>query len=66
MRINNSGDMILSGTLGFGSSTQQFSLYLLGTDYGFGINSGVLRYNAGTTPSPGTDTCFVDYFNKLE
>ncbi len=51
MRINNSGDMILTGTLGFGNRTQDFLLYLFGNDYGFGVSSYTLRCNAATTAS---------------
>jgi len=39
------------GTLNFGSRTSDFLIYLWGSDYGFGINGGVLRYNVPTGAS---------------
>ncbi len=34
------------GTLNFGSRISDFLIYLWGSDYGFGINGEILRYNA--------------------
>jgi hypothetical protein len=30
------------------------------------VGGSIQRYFVGLFPSPGKDTCFVDYFNKLE
>ncbi len=47
MTIDTTGNVGLTGILTFGSRVQDFLIKLCGNNYGFGINSGMLRYNSG-------------------